>query len=40
VDLPFGHNPIGVKWVFKVRWDEHRAMSKHKAHLMVKGYAQ
>jgi hypothetical protein len=27
-----------VKWVFKVKRDEHGAMSKHKAHLVVKGY--
>jgi hypothetical protein len=29
-----------VKWVFKVKRDEHGAVSKHKAHLVVKGYAQ
>jgi hypothetical protein len=29
-----------VKWVFKVKRDEHRAVSKHKAHLVVKGYGQ
>jgi hypothetical protein len=29
-----------VKWVFKVKQDEHEAVSKHKACLMVKGYAQ
>jgi hypothetical protein len=28
-----------VKWVFKVKQDEHEAVSKHNAHLMVKGYA-
>jgi hypothetical protein len=26
-----------VKWMFKVKWDEHRAVSKHKVCLMVKG---
>jgi hypothetical protein len=31
---------VAHKWVFKVKWDEHGAMSKHKAHLMVKGNAQ
>jgi hypothetical protein len=40
IDLPPGRKPIGVKWVFKVNWNEHRAVSKHKACLMVKGYAQ
>jgi hypothetical protein len=29
-----------VKWVFKVKRDEHRAVSKHKACLVVKGYVQ
>jgi hypothetical protein len=29
-----------VKWVFKVKQDEHEAVSKHKACLMVKGYVQ
>jgi hypothetical protein len=32
--------PIGVKWVFNVKRDEHGAVSKHKARLVVKGYAQ
>jgi hypothetical protein len=29
-----------VKWVFKVKWDEHGVVSKHNARLVVKGYAQ
>jgi hypothetical protein len=29
-----------VKWVFKVKRDEHGAVSKHNARLVVKGYAQ
>jgi hypothetical protein len=37
VDLSPDHKPIMVKWMFKVKWDEHRAVSKHKACLMVKG---
>jgi hypothetical protein len=40
IDLPPGHKLIGVKWVFKVKRDEHGAVSKHKAHLVVKGYVQ
>jgi hypothetical protein len=40
VDLPLGRKPIEVKWVFKVKRDEHGAVSKHKACLVVKGYAQ
>jgi hypothetical protein len=39
VDLPLGRKSIRVKWVFKVNRDEHGAMSKHKARLVVKGYA-
>jgi hypothetical protein len=40
VDLPPGRKLIGVKWVFKVKRDEHGAVSKHKARLVVKRYAQ
>jgi hypothetical protein len=40
VDLPPGRKPIGMKWVFKVKRDEHGAVSKHKARLVVKSYAQ
>jgi hypothetical protein len=29
-----------VKWVFKVKRDEHKAVSKHKARFVVKGYRQ
>jgi hypothetical protein len=37
VDLPSSRKTIGVKWVFKVKRDEHGAVSKHKARLVVKG---
>jgi hypothetical protein len=40
IDVPPGRKTIGVKWVFKVKRDEHRALSKHKARLVVKGYTQ
>ena len=40
VDLPPGHKPIGLKWVFKVKRDEHGAIVKHKARLVAKGYVQ
>jgi hypothetical protein len=36
VNLPPDHKSIGVKLVFKVKWDEHGVVSKHKAHLVVK----
>ena len=40
VDLPHGHRPIGLKWVFKVKRDEKGAIVKHKARLVAKGYVQ
>jgi hypothetical protein len=40
IDLPPGRKSIRVKWVFKVKRNEHGAVSKHKACLVVKGYAQ
>jgi hypothetical protein len=40
IDLPPGRKPIGVKWVLNVKQVEHGAVSKHKARLVVKGYAQ
>ncbi|CAA6670425.1 unnamed protein product [Spirodela intermedia] len=40
VDLPYGRRVIGLKWVYKVKWDGNGAMAKYKAHLVVKGYAQ
>lgn len=39
-DLPHGRRAIGLKWVFKVKRDERGAVAKHKARLVVKGYAQ
>jgi hypothetical protein len=38
INIPPGRKPIGVKWVFKVKRDEHGTVSKHKARLVVKGY--
>jgi hypothetical protein len=40
IDLPPCRKLIGVKWVFKVKQDEHGTVSKHKARLVVKGYAK
>jgi hypothetical protein len=39
-ELPQGHRPIGLKWVFKVKRDEAGAIVKHKARLVAKGYVQ
>lgn len=40
VDQPEGTNIIGVKWVFKTKYNEHGDLDKHKARLVAKGYAQ
>ena len=40
VDLPHGRRAIGLKWVYKVKRDEKGAVAKHKARLVLKGYAQ
>lgn len=39
-DLPPGRRAIGLKWVFKVKRDEHGAVAKYKTRLVVKSYAQ
>nr|GEU33566.1 retrovirus-related Pol polyprotein from transposon TNT 1-94 [Tanacetum cinerariifolium] len=40
VDLPAGKYPIGLKWVFKTKYLADGRIQKHKARLVVKGYAQ
>ena len=39
-DLPAGHRPIGLKWVYKVKKDSQGAVVKHKVRLVAKGYVQ
>ena len=39
-DLPQGHRPIGLKWVFKLKRNEQGEIIKHKAWLVAKGYVQ
>ena len=40
VDLPAGHRPISLKWVFKLKKDEKGVVTKHKARLVVRGFVQ
>jgi Reverse transcriptase (RNA-dependent DNA polymerase) len=39
-DLPKGHKPIGVKWVYKKKMTPQGTIERHKARLVVKGYRQ
>ncbi|CAL2276266.1 unnamed protein product [Prunus armeniaca] len=39
-DLPAGAKKIGVKWVYKTKFNENGELDKHKARLVAKGYAQ
>ncbi|RVW39030.1 Retrovirus-related Pol polyprotein from transposon TNT 1-94 [Vitis vinifera] len=38
--LPKGGKTIGVKWVYKTKFNENGEVEKHKARLVVKGYTQ
>jgi hypothetical protein len=38
--LPSGKTPIGYKWVFKTKFQADGSIERHKARLVVKGYAQ
>ena len=40
VDRPVHKKLIGVKWIFKTKFNTNRNINKHKARLVVKGYAQ
>ena len=40
VKAPPGIKPIGVKWVYRLKRDQIRAVVKHKARLVAKGYSQ
>ena len=39
-DLPENKSAIGLKWVFKTKYNADGSVQKHKARLVVKGYAQ
>ena len=40
MELPKGKNAIGLKWVFKTKFAADGRLQKHKARLVVRGYAQ
>jgi hypothetical protein len=40
VDLPHGHCPIGLKWVYKLKKNEAGKVVKHKARLVARGFVQ
>ena len=40
VEPPAHTRPIGLKWVFKAKKDAASIVTKHKAHLVAKGYVQ
>jgi hypothetical protein len=38
--LPPGYKSIGVKWIYKTKYNERGDIDKHKARLVAKGYTQ
>ncbi|KAA0033403.1 retrovirus-related Pol polyprotein from transposon TNT 1-94 [Cucumis melo var. makuwa] len=40
IELPSGAKRIGVKWVYKTKYNEHGKVDKNKARLVAKGYSQ
>lgn len=39
-ELPPGHKPIGLKWIYKIKRDTDGKIIKHKARIVAKGYVQ
>ena len=40
IDPPLGCHPISLKWVYKVKRDEHDAIVKHKVRHVARGFVQ
>lgn len=40
MELPTGKKVIGLKWVYKTKFDAQGKVQKFKARLVAKGYAQ
>jgi len=40
VQLPAGHRPISLKWVYKLKKDEKGMVTRHKARLVARGFVQ
>lgn len=40
MNLPEGKNVIGLKWVYRTKYNADGEVQKHKARLVAKGYAQ
>ena len=40
VKLPHGKQPIGCRWLFKLKFKADGSIDKHKARLVAKGYSQ
>lgn len=40
IDLPAGLKVVGVKWIFKTKYNEAGQVDKYKARLVAKGYTQ
>lgn len=38
--LPNSVQPIGVKWIYKKKYNEKGELDKHKVRLVAKGYSQ